>query len=511
MNDEPTNRHEGRLVALVLVFLGLTLSVQLGRVPLMHEEGKRTLIAQEMLVSGDWVTPTLYGFPYLRKPPGHNWAIAVVSIPFGRVTRFSARFVSLLSHLSIALGVWWLVRKYRPEAAFAAFLIAVTNYLMLAEFAILAEIDMLFAASVFWSVFAYLYRPGRWWAVLLSALLMGYGVLIKGFAPLFVYPPLLVFALSGREGRGKRIATLAAHALLSLIPPALWLALYVSEHGLSDLLAEYAYEMSYRNEGNFGEWVVHLIRYPVEIAVVLLPWPLVLLLSRRRVRDRDWFYRATAIAFFAPFAFWALLPGSEERYLLPAFPFFAIWAGTHIELNRSVKPWVRKTLFSFTAALALAAAVYFALAGSTLPAVNCAVVAAAAAGFAFVRLDLRGAMIALIALFVLAHQHGLILQRVEIRYSHKAAAETVAARIVEDIPVLVHGDVSFREGTHISGLLHRPLINRRRVLDGPLAGELREFYYVTPPRFIFIDQPVLAVHPHPEKVENTLVLQRVTR
>ncbi|MEM8805812.1 MAG: phospholipid carrier-dependent glycosyltransferase, partial [Cyanobacteria bacterium P01_G01_bin.38] len=66
--------HE-RLDAGLLAIASLTLYLwRLGQVPLRDwDEGTIAMVAREMLRSGEWLHPTLYGGPYLNKPPLVEW------------------------------------------------------------------------------------------------------------------------------------------------------------------------------------------------------------------------------------------------------------------------------------------------------------------------------------------------------------------------------------------------------------------------------------------------------
>jgi len=77
----------------------------LGRGGLSMSEGHRVVPAWEMLDSGDWLTPTMFGQAYVRKPPGMSWAVAVSSHAFGR-TEWAARAVSALAATLMALAAW---------------------------------------------------------------------------------------------------------------------------------------------------------------------------------------------------------------------------------------------------------------------------------------------------------------------------------------------------------------------------------------------------------------------
>src|SRR5271163_4562305 len=46
-------------------------------------DGVHGQLTRNMLTSGDWVTPRLYGVPYLEKPPLLYWAIVISYQIFG--------------------------------------------------------------------------------------------------------------------------------------------------------------------------------------------------------------------------------------------------------------------------------------------------------------------------------------------------------------------------------------------------------------------------------------------
>jgi len=65
-------------VALALcAFLALTLTLYIDRMRWTHEEPRRALVAQEMLLTKHYLYSTVYQAPYFKKPPLHNWVIAL--------------------------------------------------------------------------------------------------------------------------------------------------------------------------------------------------------------------------------------------------------------------------------------------------------------------------------------------------------------------------------------------------------------------------------------------------
>src|SRR5437660_269844 len=82
---------------LLLVFCGFLFFYGLPVGELYRTESLRAIIAAEFLRTGNWVVPTLYGEPLFTKPPGMYAAIALVSLPFGHVSEWTARLPSALA------------------------------------------------------------------------------------------------------------------------------------------------------------------------------------------------------------------------------------------------------------------------------------------------------------------------------------------------------------------------------------------------------------------------------
>lgn len=114
MGQEPQPRGRfGAGASLVLVvLLGLALYVPfLGYAGFTQSEGFRVFPAWEMLHNHDWLVTRLFEQPYLRKPPGMPWAIALATMIFGE-TEFAARSVSAFSMVIGSLVCWWAGRRW---------------------------------------------------------------------------------------------------------------------------------------------------------------------------------------------------------------------------------------------------------------------------------------------------------------------------------------------------------------------------------------------------------------
>jgi hypothetical protein len=61
--------HPVAAIALLLVYCAVLFFYGLGRGELYRTESLRAILAAEILRSGNWVVPTLYGEPIFTKPP----------------------------------------------------------------------------------------------------------------------------------------------------------------------------------------------------------------------------------------------------------------------------------------------------------------------------------------------------------------------------------------------------------------------------------------------------------
>lgn len=107
-------------IGLVLLVCALVYFPQLGAGGLTMSEGHRVVPAWEMLDTREWLVPHMFGQPYLRKPPGMPWAIALSSELLGR-TEFAARLVSALCATAMAfVALIWSRRCFGARAGLAA-------------------------------------------------------------------------------------------------------------------------------------------------------------------------------------------------------------------------------------------------------------------------------------------------------------------------------------------------------------------------------------------------------
>ena len=190
-----------RLLWLILIVATLYLCYfqNLGAIGFMGpDEPRYAWIARDMVESGDWVTPRLYGQPWFEKPVLYYWGAALSFKLFG-VSEAAARLPSAISALLATLAMAWLAwRVYSGETARWLLLLLPTTVGMIG-FSHAAATDMPFAgmlsiAMVFAAILLGFTRnpylpivPGTPWRVLISfGFFLGLAVLAKGPAAIIL-------------------------------------------------------------------------------------------------------------------------------------------------------------------------------------------------------------------------------------------------------------------------------------------------------------------------------------
>ena len=93
----------------MLAFAIVVLAIPIGRAPIWEPNNARwILLARDMVERGHWLMPEIRGAPNegLYKPQLFSWAIALASLPAGRVTELTGAVPSLLSAVAGVVAVF---------------------------------------------------------------------------------------------------------------------------------------------------------------------------------------------------------------------------------------------------------------------------------------------------------------------------------------------------------------------------------------------------------------------
>jgi 4-amino-4-deoxy-L-arabinose transferase-like glycosyltransferase len=163
MRPENVRRNETFLI-LILVAVCLTLFFfQIGARPIWDiDEGAHASTSRDMVLSGDWITPTFNGQPFYDKPILHNWLVAFSFLAFG-FTEFAARLPSAVLASACVMITYLMGKKmFGPVIGFLGGVILATAV----EFVILArtvvhDISLVFFVTLALYLFYLVYADVR--------------------------------------------------------------------------------------------------------------------------------------------------------------------------------------------------------------------------------------------------------------------------------------------------------------------------------------------------------------
>jgi 4-amino-4-deoxy-L-arabinose transferase-like glycosyltransferase len=87
------------------------------------DEPRYAQVAREMLARHDWVTPTLWGKPWLEKPALYYWGAILSYKVTGGVSDWAARAGDAVMASLMIFGMYFMLRRIRPQIALDAALI----------------------------------------------------------------------------------------------------------------------------------------------------------------------------------------------------------------------------------------------------------------------------------------------------------------------------------------------------------------------------------------------------
>jgi 4-amino-4-deoxy-L-arabinose transferase-like glycosyltransferase len=315
---------------ILLALCAALLLYRLGAVPLIGpDEPRYSRVAVEMARSGDLVTPTLQGEPWLEKPPLYYWMAASAFRALGE-NEAAARLPSLLALLvTVGATAVFGARLYGARAGLVAGFVVGTSLLCFA-YGRAASMDMLLTATLTAGLALLGLRrlgiagPA---AAVAGAGLLGLATVAKG--PLGLVVPVLVLlphAWLTRRARGPALVTYGSVcAFLATALP--WYALELVDQGevfVRTFLLDHNLLRFTSTRHNHPGSVFYYV--PV-VLLGLFPWSGLVLpalgrFDRRAVTD---LFVGLWVAF--PFAFFSAAGSKLPGYILPVLPPLAVLMG----------------------------------------------------------------------------------------------------------------------------------------------------------------------------------------
>lgn len=324
-------QHRIWFYCIALVLLLPALLIHLGLQTFIDDEAIRSLVALEMKLSGNYITPTIHGEYYFNKPPLFNWILLAFFELTGRINEWTARLVTVLALLGYAATIYYFFRRrYSVKTAFLNAFVLVTCGRILFWDSMLALIDITFSWVVFTSfmVIYFEMERGRYYRLfLLSYLLAAIAFLLKGLPAVVFQGVTLLVYFSFR--RRVRLLFSPAHILGGLVFLVIVGSYYLVYHhynGLETVFSTLFHESSKRTvlQNSWAETLLHLFTFPFEMVYHFLPWSLWIVYFFRRdivsLIRKDPFITFNLVVFLANILVYWTSPAVHPRYLLMLAP-----------------------------------------------------------------------------------------------------------------------------------------------------------------------------------------------
>ncbi len=284
--------------------------------------------SQEMLESGDYLSPTLRGELRFTKPPLLYWAVAG-SYRILDVSFFSSRLPAVICAAITILFVFRMgLLLFDRESAWISALIAATCFGMV-KFSkiVLMESPLILTFLLAFYYFARFYKEEKSYFLIASFAFLGTAALLKSpiYSGIGAAAMALFLLAEGQLDRLFRPHLLAA-AGMALAVSMPWYAAMIALHGA--LFTDF-----YLNEhtNKFGDIPHFILRVWFGLLLYMLPWTVYLIYSAfvifYRGLYRDWRYKLLLIV-VGLFLLVFMIPDQKGLYYsVPLLPYCALMTG----------------------------------------------------------------------------------------------------------------------------------------------------------------------------------------
>ena len=333
---------------------------KLGSYPLGdNNEGLYASIAQNMLLTKNFIIPRLNCMPYLEKPPLLYWLLGINFWLFG-ASATAARFITASSAMLTSLAILFFAHKInRPKAGILASLIFSTS-IGIIIIARMVYFDMLLTFLITSSLLAffYSYKNNTKNSLRLAYVFLALALLTKGLvAPILVFVSLLAFLLCEKNlfsGVKKLIDPFSL--ILFIIIALAWHILASIEHHafFSEYIINQQFLRFFNKALPHDYYTGHIWYYLPRIVIYIFPWSLFLPLVFWRNKfnsENKQLYRFLWCTILIPLLFFSLSEAKANYYMIVSMPSLALLLG--LKLNDFHQKRQNMTAYWFSFILAI--------------------------------------------------------------------------------------------------------------------------------------------------------------
>ena len=258
-------------------------------------ESNYALTAKEMVLSGDWISPRIYGIFWYDKPIFLYWLLCISYTIFGS-TDFASRYPSaVFGAASIALAAWFMLRQTgrKPAALLLAGMTATSLEVWAISHSIITDqILFFFTSTTMFCTYLGLTEEKKKY-IIAAYVMAGFAVLTKGPVGL-ILPGLFFLIFAGiRKNLSyvKRLFPIAG-ILLFLVVTLSWYGTMYLKHDMDFIDGFLGFNNVIRatvsEHPDANVWYYYLVLIPVS----LLPWsgPCLYALWKRRGNYDEYVY-----------------------------------------------------------------------------------------------------------------------------------------------------------------------------------------------------------------------------
>jgi 4-amino-4-deoxy-L-arabinose transferase-like glycosyltransferase len=356
LQDNPNKQLNLFLILAAALFLPAYL-INLGLVQMIRDEAIRALVSFEMIHSGDYITPTISGVPYLKKPPLYNWILSLFFGTTGSYSEVVMRLPVILSIIGFAITIYYFTKKEFDKriALISALAFATYGRIIFYE-SLHGLIDVTFSwlTYTFFMISWQLFRKEKFLALFLVAyLITAVSFLLKGLPSLvFTTATLLVLFIQGKKFKMLFNWRHFAGILILILIVGGYYLLYFTRNPIQpgQMWEVLSGEVTRRTIVRFGIWktMLNLVTYPFENIYHFLPWSFLVLTllpkgSFRKVRQQPFLWYCLLLFIVNIIPYWTS-PEGYPRYILMLVPlamniFFVLYFG-YRDKNHPVTKWI---------------------------------------------------------------------------------------------------------------------------------------------------------------------------
>jgi 4-amino-4-deoxy-L-arabinose transferase-like glycosyltransferase len=347
------------LLAYVLFFPAFM--INLGDQPIIEDEAIRSLVAFEMHKSGDYITPTIGGVPYLRKPPLYNWLIAGSYSLFGNYSEQAVRFPMVIALLLFSFTLFLVIRKQlgnRMGIINALIFLTLGRILFYESLHGLIDIAFSWLTYLFFMLSYIFFKKEKFLLLFVVAyLITSVTWMMKGL-PSLVFLAITLLALFIQQRRFRMLFNwrhFVGMAIFLVLVGSYYLV-YFSMNDISpkELFMTLLGQTTRRTVVRFG-WLVtlqHLFIFPFDMLYHFLPWTLLTLVlfvkgGIRKIWAQPFLRYNILLLVLNIIPYWTS-PEVHPRYILMLAPLYftsLTWLYFEIRESRRLLPRITEYIF----------------------------------------------------------------------------------------------------------------------------------------------------------------------